>query len=146
MKPPAELIDQIKRQEGCVLTSYYDTLGNLTIGYGHTPAFPAQTITQEEADTLLMDDLITTESELKTALPWCVSLPVPRYCVLWNMAFNMGVGNLLEFKKMLDAINQGNFVVASQQMVYSLWARQVKTRATELAEQMQSGNWFNPEV
>ena len=146
MKAPQELVDQIKRQEGLRLTAYVDTLGNRSIGYGHTPAFPGQTITEAEADSWLMQDLNSAQTDLLTALPWCSSLSVPRYCVLWNMCFNMGISHLLEFHLMLAAVREGNYKEAARQMLNSLWASQVHDRAVELAEQMETGHWFNPET
>ena len=146
MKPPQELVDQIKRQEGLRLDAYQDTLGNWTVGYGHTPAFPGQMITEAEAEALLMQDLNAAQTDLLTALPWCSSLSVPRYCVLWNMTFNMGIAHLLEFRLMLAAVREANYPEAAKQMMNSLWASQVKERATELAEQMETGAWFNPET
>jgi len=146
MKAPDELIDQIKRQEGCKLTAYWDPVGKVwTIAVGHTPAFPGQTCTQAEADSLLISDLREAESELLIHIPWVTSLDVVRYCALWNMAFNMGIEHLLEFKEMLAAIRAINWMEASDQMMNSLWARQVKERAVELSEQMETGHWFNPE-
>ena len=146
MKAPQELVDQIKRQEGLRLTTYVDTLGNRSIGYGHTPAFPGQTITEAEADSWLMQDLNSAQTDLLTAIPWCSSLSVPRYCVLWNMCFNMGISHLLEFHLMLAAVREGNYKEAARQMLNSLWASQVHDRAVELAEQMETGAWFNPET
>ena len=146
MKPPQELVDQIKRQEGLRLTAYVDTLGNRSIGYGHTPAFPGQMITEAEAEALLMQDLNAAQTDLLTALPWCSSLSVPRYCVLWNMTFNMGIAHLLEFRLMLAAVREANYPEAAKQMLNSLWASQVHDRAVELAEQMETGHWFNPET
>ena len=146
MRAPQELVDQIKRQEGLRLEAYQDTLGNWTVGYGHTPAFPGQMITEAEAEALLMQDLNAAQTYLLTALPWCSSLAVPRYCVLWNMTFNMGIAHLLEFRLMLAAVREANYPEAAKQMLNSLWASQVKERATELAEQMETGAWFNPET
>ena len=146
MKAPQELVDQIKRQERLRLKAYRDKLRNWTVGYGHTPAFPGQTITEAEAESWLMQDLAAAQTYLLTALPWCSSLAVPRYCVLWNMTFNMGIAHLLEFRLMLAAVRNKDWNEASRQMLDSLWARQVKDRAIELAEQMQTGNWFNPET
>lgn len=146
MKAPQELVDQIKRQEGLRLTAYVDTLGNRSIGYGHTPAFPGQTSTEAEAEALLMQDLNAAQTDLVMALPWCSSLSVPRYCVLWNMTFNMGIGHLLEFRLMLAAVREANYPEAAKQMLDSLWASQVHDRAVELAEQMETGAWFNPET
>ena len=146
MKAPQELVDQIKRQEGLRLKAYRDTLRDWTVGYGHTPAFPGQMITEAEAEALLMQDLNAAQTDLLTALPWCSSLAVPRYCVLWNMTFNMGIAHLLEFRLMLAAVREANYPEAAKKMLNSLWASQVKERATELAEQMETGHWFNPET
>ena len=146
MKAPQALVDQIKRQEGLRLEAYQDTLGNWTVGYGHTPAFSGQTITEAEAESLLMQDLNSVQTDLLSSLPWCFSLSVPRYCVLWNMAFNMGIAHLLEFRLMLAAVRNANYGDAAKQMLNSLWASQVKDRAVELSEQMETGAWFNPEA
>ena len=146
MKAPQALVDQIKRQEGLRLEAYQDTLGNWTVGIGHTPAFAGQTITEAEAEALLMQDLNSAQTDLLSSLPWCFSLSVPRYCVLWNMCFNMGIGRLLEFRLMLAAVRNANYPEAAKQMLNSLWASQVKDRAVELSEQMETGAWFNPEA
>ena len=146
MKPPQELVDQIKRQEGLRLEAYQDTLGNWSVGFGHTPAFSGQTITEAEADSWLMQDLNSAQTSLLSSLPWCFSLSVPRYCVLWNMTFNMGIAHLLEFRLMLAAVRNADYPEAAKQMLNSLWAEQVKERAVELSEQMETGNWFNPEA
>ena len=141
MTPPNELITQIKQDEGLSLTAYKDTLGNWTIGYGHTPSFEGQTITQNEADSLLIQDLNVAQSDMLSSLMWVTSLDVVRYCTLWNMTFNMGIGNLLEFEKMLKACRDGNYAEAADQMANSLWAQQVKTRAVQLEGQMRTGAW-----
>lgn len=51
-------IDLIKQFEGCKLTAYKCPAGILTIGYGHTGNVKSgQTITQAQADALLISDL-----------------------------------------------------------------------------------------
>lgn len=52
-------IDLIKKFEGCRLEAYKDPVGVLTIGYGHTgkDVKVKMTITQEQADELLKQDL-----------------------------------------------------------------------------------------
>ena len=142
MKPPVELVSQIKRQEGLRLEAYWDTVGQVwTIGYGHTPSFKGQIITEPEADDLLLADLEVAEADLLHALPWSADLPVPRYGVLWNMTFNMGVGGLLTFVRFLKDVKAGKWLYASREMIDSLWARQVGERAVELSEQMKTGEW-----
>ena len=58
MKVSENGIALIKKFEGCKLKAYKDSAGVLTIGYGHTKNVKSgQTITQEEADAFLLEDL-----------------------------------------------------------------------------------------
>ena len=57
------------------------------------------------------------------------------------MAFNLGLSGLMSFKKMIAAIEVGDFETASYEMLNSKWANQVTNRAHELAEQMLTGEW-----
>lgn len=51
-------INLIKEFEGCRLKTYKDAVGVPTIGYGHTKGVKmGQTITQAEADKMLLDDI-----------------------------------------------------------------------------------------
>lgn len=51
-------LNLIKQFEGCRLTAYKCPAGVLTIGYGHTAGVKAgQTITQAQADKMLVDDV-----------------------------------------------------------------------------------------
>jgi lysozyme len=62
-----EISDQgvavLRQREGCELEAYYDSVGVLTIGVGHTAAagepvpVAGMTLTQEEADALFDQDL-----------------------------------------------------------------------------------------
>lgn len=141
MNVPSQLLSQIKQDEGFRAEAYLDTLNNWTIGYGHTPAQEGDTITEEDAIQLLMQDLAEAERNLTSALPWVSDLDPIRYSVLWNMCFNEGIGHLLEFKHMLAACQQGDWEEAANQMANSLWAQQVKSRAIQLEHQMRFGVW-----
>ncbi len=58
-------INLIKQFEGCRLTAYKCPAGVWTIGYGHTAGVTAgQTITQAEADRLLVEDLAKYEGRV----------------------------------------------------------------------------------
>lgn len=51
-------IDLIKKFEGCVLHTYHDAVGVLTIGYGHTEGVRmGMTVTQSQAEEMLKTDL-----------------------------------------------------------------------------------------
>ena len=57
-----------------------------------------------------------------------------RVCI--NMAFNLGRNRLSKFKKMITAVNEGNYQKAADEMIDSKWYRQVGRRSEELVEIM----------
>ena len=65
-------------------------------------------------------------------------LPVQVQRVLVNMAFNLGRTRLGRFKKMVKAVDEGNFVEAANQMVDSRWYNQVGNRSIELENWMRN--------
>ncbi len=135
---------QIKTDEGCELHAYPDPLSGgepWTIGYGATGAAigPDTVWTQDEADADLQARLEAMCVALDGKIPWWSGLNLPRQAVLLNMAYNIGVGGLMGFPKMLGAAEAGNFSEAADQMLNSKWARQVRNRANRLAGQMESG-------
>lgn len=65
MKTGKAGVDLIKRFEGCRLKAYRCPAGVWTIGYGHTAGVkPGQTITQAEAEKLLLEDLVKYEKKV----------------------------------------------------------------------------------
>ena len=139
-----ELIQQVKRDEGLRLKAYWDPIGKVwTVGYGHTgPDVTEGTVwTLAQAEAALAEDLNTAADEVDRAFPWAESMGVVRWSVLVNMAFNMGLDGLEEFHMMLAAAQRGEWDAAAAQMLNSLWATQVGDRATQLAQQMRTGEW-----
>ena len=131
------LKEDLKRHEGLRLKPYRDTVGKLTIGYGRN--LDDRGITEAEADYLLTSDVLDFMREVDTRLPWVPDLDEVRRGVVYNMAFNLGVGGLLSFRNTLAAMQRGDWTNAAEGMLDSLWARQVGRRATELAERMRTG-------
>ena len=136
-----ELIDQIKQEEGLRLTAYQDTLGNWTIGYGHTPAHEGEVWTEGQAETQLFLDLGEAADQLDKALPWAKQMGVVRWSVFVNMVFNEGIEHLLGFHETLAAAQRGDWDATAAGMLDSLWAKQVGDRAVQLAQQMRTGVW-----
>jgi len=134
-----QLTAQLKRHEGYRRHPYRCTAGKLTIGFGRN--LEDKGISEGEAETLLAGDIAEVRKELFRALPWLNGLPEVRQAVLINMAFNLGVLGLLQFRRMLKAVNQKDYDKAADEMLDSRWAEQVGNRATELAEQMRTGEW-----
>lgn len=137
--PDAELIAQLKIDEGCRLTAYKDTVGVWTVGYGHAHVQPGTVWTQAQAEAQLIADVAEHNDKLADALPWVAKLDPVRRRVLQNMAFNLGIAGLLGFKNTLEYVRTGQYDLAAQNMLASKWAKQVGQRAVRLAKQMRTG-------
>lgn len=133
------LISDLEIDEGLRLTSYQDTRGNWTIGYGHTPATVGQTVTSVDAGILLVADISHAMVGLTVFLPWWRKLDDVRQDVIVEMAFNLGVAKLCEFTHTLKCIQSGDWAGAHDAMLASEWASQVGRRAVRLAVQMETG-------
>ncbi len=131
------LIRQIRLHEGERLKPYRCTAGKLTIGVGRN--LDDRGISREESAMLLDGDIRLLEIELFRALPWASALDDVRQRVLLDMAFNLGLPGLLQFKRTLEAIRTGQYQQAATMMLDSLWARQVGQRAERLARMMATG-------
>lgn len=130
------LIEQLMRHEGFRTKPYRCSAGKLTIGYGRN--LDDKGITKAEAFMMLKNDIEEAYLDLIGELPWFHSLPQDKKDVLINMTFNLGINGLLKFKKMLDAVYRADYKRASIEMLDSKWAKQVGSRAIELAKQMES--------
>ena len=133
------ITQQLIRHEGVRLKPYKDSVGKLTIGIGRN--LDDVGITENEAMTMLRNDVIRCEIEVIDNVQFFSLLDQVRRDVLTNMCFNMGIVRLLGFKKMLHALSQCDHVKASEEMLDSKWARQVGIRATELVYQMKTGKY-----
>ncbi len=132
---------QLLRDEGCELVCYKDTLGNWTQGVGHLLKSWSPPIMQSQANAWLEDDILSKTKQLKAALPWSTDLDEPRFGVLLNMSFNMGVSGLLQFHHFLGFMETGHWIEAAAEMLNSKWAGQVHNRANRLADQVRTGIW-----
>ena len=130
--------------EGLRLHAYQDSLGYWTIGVGRLIDRRAGGgISNTEALYLLENDINACVRDLVAAFPWFVDLDPVRQVVLVNMRFNLGLTKLRGFKNTLAAIAEGRYATAAHGMRQSLWAKQVKGRATRLAHMMETGEWPN---
>jgi len=133
-----QLTKQIKRHEGFRRHPYRCTAGKLTIGFGRN--LEDKGISEGEAETLLASDIADVHSDLAHR-GWFIGHDAARQSVIINMGFNLGVQGLLNFRRMISAFAKGDYATAADEMLDSRWAGQVGNRATELAEQMRTGEW-----
>ena len=132
-----DLKQQLIKHEGLELMPYKCTAGKLTIGVGRN--IEDRGITYDEAMYLLENDLTLYHVELMKAFPVVDRLDVVRQYTLLNMAFNLGITKLRQFKMMWAAIEDNDFEVAAQEMLNSKWASDVGQRSLQLSEQMRTG-------
>jgi lysozyme len=131
----------ITLHEGRVAHAYEDSLGYLTIGIGHLiDQRKGGRLPDAIIDALFEHDLHEHTNELFAHLPWARDLDSVRQAVLIDMFFNMRRG-LLGFKETLRHFEAGRWDAASEAMLDSKWARQVKSRATRLATMTRTGAW-----
>jgi lysozyme len=145
-----DIFSQLRRDEGTRLTVYPDSRGFNTIGTGHNldanplPDYDLSNFTPDDAASVLKDDVARITARLLADIPWLAKLqqsdPV-RFGVFQNMAFNMGVGGVMEFHHDLADTQAGNYAQAALDMKASAWYTQVGARAQRLCVQMATGVW-----
>jgi lysozyme len=110
-------INLIKSFEGCRLTAYKDVAGVLTIGYGHTSGVRSgQTITQAQADALLVQDL----KKFCDTVNANIRVPINQYQfdALVSFAYNVGA-TAFKTSTLLEMLNKKDYHGASNQFL--LW-------------------------
>lgn len=134
-----DILEQLRRDEGTRRFPYTDTVGKITIGTGRNLTDTG--LRDVEIDFLLKNDVDDATTRLEKTYSWFSTLDPVRQGVLINMAFNLGMGGLASFPRMLDLVRVGDYAGAAAEMLDSLWARQVGQRAQRLSRQMSTGVW-----
>jgi lysozyme len=84
-------LELVERNEGLRLSAYRDVAGIWTIGYGHTPAHPGQSITEEQAIDLLRRDIGHAEAAVE-ACTRDVPTTDEQFSAMVSLTFNIGAG------------------------------------------------------
>lgn len=133
------LMNMLIRHEGKVKHAYQDSEGYWTIGVGRLiDQRMGGGLSDDEIHYLLRNDIQRVIKEAKN-FAWYDSLDNPRKTVVLNMIFNLGITRFSGFKKMIAAIERGDFKEAASHAMDSKWAKQTGIRAVELAGIMESG-------
>lgn len=132
-----KVAELIKKHEGLRLKPYFCSAKKLTLGYGRN--IEENGITKTEADFLLSNDILNITNEIIDSFCWFSGLNDDRQSVIINMVFNLGMPRFKTFEKLISAIENRDFTVASVEMLDSKWATQVGARAIELADAMEHG-------
>ena len=135
-----ELLELLKRHEGFRSKPYLCSQGYATIGYGRN--LDTVGITEEEAYTMLVHDCYRAVRELDK-YQWFNKLDDVRQDAMINFMFNVGAGTFRQFKKMIAALEVGDYKEAAAQLLDSRYAKQVGRRANEVAHMLEHGLYLD---
>ncbi len=141
-----KLREELKRDEGCEYKIYNDHLGYATFGIGHLITENDPEHGQSLGTEVLEDRVIEAfEFDIETVLEDCKilyydfhNLPEEVQRIIANMMFNMGRTRLSKFRNMKSNIDRRDWNAAADEMVDSIWYRQVTNRANRLVERMRN--------
>ena len=127
---------RIKKNEGFSIFPYKDQLGNYTVGYGHLIRRKEITLFKKKLTKSFFHNLF--ENDFKTALEdykknfnkFSFSQNIKELII--EMIFQMGIKNVLTFKKTLKHIKNNNKFLASLEMMDSIWYKQTPLRVENL--------------
>ena len=140
------LREELKIDEGCKYEVYLDHLGLPTFGIGHlitkdAPEYQmgmGTPVDEIRVNEVFEQDINVTIGECKRLFDDWDKLPKEVQLITANMMFNMGRPRLSQFKKMIQAIRDGDWIEAGNQMQDSRWYKQVTNRADRLISRMKA--------
>lgn len=131
------LREQLKIHEGYRRFPYECTAGKLTIGYGHN--LDDVGVNEALASIILDADISTCVSDLLIVFSGFSDFTKVRQVALADMMFNLGSVRFRKFKKMIAAIEVGDWELASVEATDSRWFDQVGKRARTIVRQLREG-------
>ncbi len=136
---PDRVLDSVAEHEGFRESVYLDHLGNPTIGYG--TRIEEIELDEETARAWLVRELEEKFDRLIGVIGFA-DLSQVRQGVILEMAYQMGVGGVLRFRRMWKAIRHTDWDAAADEMKDSRWYRdQTTARAGKLARRMRLDKW-----
>lgn len=122
--------------EGLEHFIYKDSLGNDTVGIGH---LCKNGFSDAVIDLIFQEDWQKHFNFLLKSFAWFGNLNFPRKYALISMSFNLGDSGFLKFPGVISAIENKDYQKASEEMLDSLWEKQVPKRAKKLANIIKTG-------
>jgi lysozyme len=136
------LREELKIDEGCKYEVYLDHLGLPTFGIGHLitkddPEYQmgmGTPVDEIRVNEVFEQDINVTIGECRRLFDDWDKLPKEVQLITANMMFNMGRPRLSQFKKMIQAIRDGDWTEAGNQMQDLIKQRQRKKHIKNLIE------------
>lgn len=137
------VVQQLKMDEGLMLSPYKDTAPHWVIGYGHLLTGPdhiklGQKITQSRAQELLLQDIAIAIRGCERIWPAFNEFPSDAQHVLINVMFLVGENKLKRFVVFKAAVTRQDWPAAAQALRQSKLSQQVKQRAKRLVARLQA--------
>ena len=140
-----ELAGSVKLSEGFRDHVYIDTEGLRTICRRHKVVYEdnfedGKTYTKEELQEVFDNDLNNAIGKARTLMEnnGVTDLPTTAQHTITEMVFQLGKSGVSKFRNMWKALQEGNFIGASYEMLDSKWNKQTPNRCKKLADQMKS--------
>ena len=133
----AKLKKSLVLHEGWKNFPYVDTQGKITIGCGFN--LSDRGLDDDWINKQYIEDVTFFYNQLSD-FEWFHSLNSDRQIVLIDMCF-MGWKKFLEFKNLIEALSKHDYKTAAKEMLNSVWAEQVKSRAIALSHAMETGEY-----
>ena len=127
--------DDLQRFEGFAATSYVDTTGHRTVGFGHRTD-ESVTMSRETALAVLADDIAKAEHGARLVFPSYDSQPQHVQDVLVETVFQLGPAGMHKFIKFGQAIQSSDYALASACLLDSRFHKQCKDRCEALARKL----------
>lgn len=139
------VLDLIEKEEGFRAKPYHCSEGYPTVGIGKRigPKNAPIIMYEFEVSRVIAKQWLNDEVEqilhTLTYHGWFRGLNSNRQSVIVSMSYQMGVNGLLKFKKMIQALKDGDYNEAKKQALDSRWAKQTPARAYRHAESLRTG-------
>lgn len=137
-----KFIAKIVEHEGLEYSAYQDTKGYWTIGIGTCIDSRVKCgLTKDECYFLLSNRLNLVRNNLNE-YSWFKSLDLTRQDVLVELGFNIGISGIFGFKKMISALSNKNYELATKELLNSQWQKQVgEKRSRDMAYRLLNGEY-----
>ena len=143
-------IEQLRKElevdEGVKYEIYNDHLGYPTFGIGHlvrdndpeAGAALGTPISEDRVIEAFNEDVETVLSDCAILYDDFDDLPEEAQLIIANMMFNLGRPRLSKFKGMKSGVDSRDWNKAADEMIDSVWYRQVPNRAGRLVKRMRA--------
>lgn len=149
ISPQQFVADRIKKFEGFKSKKYKCVVSGVKLqGYGksignkRTPS----SISEKQAETWLIADLVKCTNDLDAKLPWWRDLSSVRQSAMLDLTYNMGIDKLLKFKQFITYMKRGSYAKAAKSLMHTgkrktKYATQVGIRAIEVSTAIKTDLW-----